>query len=371
MARSLLLLLVWALPALGREQDPPQGWRPTALPLAAFSSDEGAGYGLRVSLYRYDGLSVPYSASLSAQLYATNRGKVAHRLYLDLPHWRPGQRLEVELLYEKEDAANYYAGLSEGAARTWLAGVSPEERRRRSTFRQRYPRVLGMWLRDLNGPWQLRAGLLLGHCRVRPNGGPGNLLHDLGPAGREGGAVLMANTALRRDTRDDYNDPRRGSLAEILLEYGGLARRAGRGMRLSGEYRVFVPLPAGLILAQRSVLNLASRDLPFFELPSLGGHDTVRGLLEGRERAAGRLLANLELRWPGWAPLPRLPLRGGLLLFADLGQTFDRDTGPGRRGWRTGVGLGGRGHWHSTIVRGDLGRSEGRFGVYLKFAQVF
>ncbi|MCC7262474.1 MAG: BamA/TamA family outer membrane protein [Candidatus Latescibacteria bacterium] len=348
----------------------PPGWQPTALPLLNFSSDDGAGYGLQVSLYQYDGASLPYASALSAQLFATTRGRWAHRLYLDLPRWRPAERLEMEFRYEKQDYANYYADLDDTAAEALLAGAPVGERRQRSTFRQTYPRLTVMWLRALNQPWQLRAGLQAGYCRVRPNAGPGNLLFDLAPVGRDGGWLVLVNVALRRDTRDDYNDPSGGTLAELLLEYGG-SPEGVRGGRLNAEHRRFLPLPGGLVLAQRAAITLAIGDLPFFELPALGGDNSVRGLLEARERGEGRLLGNLELRWPGWSPVPSLPVRGGLLIFADAGQIFPRRRGPSLGGWRTGTGLGARGHWHSTIVRADLGRSEGRTGVYLKFSQVF
>lgn len=44
---------------------------------------------------------------------------------------------------------------------------------------------------------------------------------------------------------------------------------------------------------------------------------------------------------------------------------------PSSGSWRTAAGLGLRCHWHSTIVRADLGRSGGRTGIYLNFSQVF
>jgi len=347
------------------------GWKPTALPLLSFSSDEGAGYGLRISLFGYDGETAPYARAFSLQVFSTTRGRKAHRLYLDLPRFRPGERLEAELLYEEQEYANFYGDLGDQGAERLLAGVPPEERQRLTTFGQVYPRLMLMWLRQLRPPWQWRLGAQLGHCRISPNAGPASLLARLNPKGMEGGLLMLGNTALRRDTRDDYNDSRRGTLAELLLELGGEVQGKNRGGRLSLDHRYFLPLPWGLVLARRTTATLVLGDLPFYEYPALGGDDTVRGLLEARERGEGRLLANLELRWPGFSPLSSLPLRGGLLCFLDAGQTFRIRSGPSLRGWRTGVGLGGRGHWHGTIVRGDLGYAAGRLAVYLKFSQVF
>ena len=107
----LMVLLCMSVPAQAERPYQEVGWRPTLIPLLNFSSDYGTGYGVRASLFHYDGQTVPYGCTLSAQAFFTSRGKWSHRLYLDLPHWRPGQRLEIEALYEKEDFANYYGDL--------------------------------------------------------------------------------------------------------------------------------------------------------------------------------------------------------------------------------------------------------------------
>ncbi len=367
----LVVLLLAKAGAADLGTAPALGWRPTVLPLLSFSSDEGTGYGIRASLFRYNGSTAPYAAALSAQAFATSGGRAAHRLYLDLPGWRSGERLEIEILYERINYANFYGGLSDRAVEDLLQGGAVGSRRGRTTFRQVYPRLTAMWLRTLAGPWVWRTGAQLGHCQITANGEAGNLLVQLHPLGRDGGLLVMGNIGLRRDSRDDYNDSRRGLFDEILLEYGGGRGGSYRGGRLGLDHRHFLPLPGGLVLAQRLGATLAFGALPFYEYPALGGDDTVRGLLEARERERGRLLANLELRWPGWAPFRGLPMRGGLLFFADAGQSFARGAGPSWRGWRSGLGLGARGHWHGTIARLDLGHSAGRLGVYLKFSQVF
>jgi outer membrane protein assembly factor BamA len=211
----------------------------------------------------------------------------------------------------------------------------------------------------------------VGRNQITPNSAQGHLLELLSPLGAGGGFLFLANTSLRRDTRDDYNDSSRGTFEELLLEYGLGGGGDFRGGRLGFEHRHFLPLPPGLVLACRAGGALAFGDLPFYEELKLGGDETVRGLAAARERGEGRLLFNAELRWPGFSPLPSLPVRGGLLVFFDAGQIFRRARGPSLGKWRTGAGLGLRCHWHSTIVRADLGRSGRRTGIYLNFSQVF
>ncbi len=307
----LIALLSIALPVHAGRAFEEKGWKPTAIPLLNFSSDHGTGYGLRASLFRYDGSTIPYARALSAQAFFTTRGKWSHRLYLDLPQWRPGQRLEAEAFIEKEDFANYYGDLSDAQAEALLGAMDEKTREQRTTFRQVYPKLRLMWVRALGAPWHLRAGFQAGHNQITPNSNQGSLLQLLDPLGRRGGFLLLANASLRRDTRDDYNDSSRGVLEELLVEYG--LGRGGHfnGGRLSIEHRHFLPLPAGLVLAHRANAALAFGDLPFYEELKLGGDDTVRGVAAARERGEGRLLFNgtaLAGTFPGAAPPhPRRP----------------------------------------------------------------
>lgn len=347
------------------------GRRWTSIPLLNFSSDDGAGYGLRLSLFDYDGRTVPYARSGSAQVFFTSRGKWAHRLYLDIPQWRPGQRLEIEALYEKEDFANYYGSLSDAAVDAYLGEVDEETREQRTTFRQVYPKLKLMWVRTLRAPWRWRAGLQLGRNTITPNAAEGSILRYLDPLGARGGDLFQLNTSLRCDTRDDYHNSAAGVLEEMLVEYS-LGRGGDyNGVRFGYEHRHFLSLREGLVLAHRLNADLTFGDVPFYEALELGGSSTVRGLSASRERGEGRLLLNGELRWQGVRLSRRQHLYLGLLLFGDAGQIFARAEGPSLGEWRKGAGAGLRFQWHSTIVRADCGTSSGHTGIYLTFDQVF
>lgn len=366
-----LLFLLAALPANAARSGEAPGWKPTAIPLVNYSSDYGTGYGLRLSLFRYDGHTLPYDRAYSAQLFFTTRSRWVHRLYLDLPHWRPGQRLEIEALLEKEDRANYYGNLSDRAVDQHLGVLDKAARANRTTFRQVHPSLRLMWLRSLRAPWALQLEVQANNNNLRANAGEGSLLRLLHPLGASGGSLVQLRTALRYDTRDDYNNSTRGQLAELRLEFS--AGRGGdfHGGQLGFEHRHFLPLRADLVLANRIDVACAFGALPFFALPALGGSDTIRGLMASRVRDRGRLLGNVELRWPGLTLVPQAQISGGLVLFADAGQTFRPSGGPNLNHWYGGAGMGGRLLWHSTIVRGDLGRADGQLGLYLTFSQVF
>ncbi|MCY4606155.1 MAG: hypothetical protein OXE49_18130, partial [Gemmatimonadetes bacterium] len=136
---AAILAFAWACPSGARQIHETVGWRPTAVPLLNFSSDDGTGYGLRANLFEYDGHSVPYRRKYSAQVFITTQGKWVHRVLVDTPEFQPGRRLEVELVYEKEDFANYYGGLSDED----IAGYARDQK----TFRHAFPELKVKWIR--------------------------------------------------------------------------------------------------------------------------------------------------------------------------------------------------------------------------------
>ena len=103
----------------------------------------------------------------------------------------------------------------------------------------------------------------------------------------------------------------------------------------------------------------------------MGGGDTLRGLVRGRDRGGRRVLVNGELRWRGVRLSARQNMHLGAVAFADAGRILDggAPAAPGR--WRHGLGIGLRGRWQSTVVRADWGRADGAAGLYLTFGHMF
>jgi outer membrane protein assembly factor BamA len=339
------------------------GLRTTAIPLLNFSSDDGTGYGLRVNLFEYDGTSVPYRRKYSAQVFLTTGGKWVHRLQMDTPQFRPGQRVEAELVYKKEDFANYYGALSDEDADAYT--------RNQKTFRQAFPEFKVKWIRVLRHPWRLRLGGRLSYNDITPNASTGSILADLRPRGAEGGLFVQVNGSLRFDSRDNYNNATSGLLEELLIDLGTGGGGDYRGATLSFDHRYFLAVRQGLVFAHRLAVDWTLGDLPFYEELELGGSSSVRGAASARERGEARILLNGELRWRGLPLWRKKHMYLGVALFGDVGQIFARDELPQGAAWRRGSGLGLRYQWQSTIVRADYGTSSGRAAIYITFSQVF
>ncbi len=362
------LLLLRPAPADAGAAHESTGWRPTAIPLLNFSSDDGTGYGLRANLFEYDGRTVPYRRKYSAQLFFTTGGKWVHRLLMDTPRFRGGgDRLELELVYEKEEFANYYGGLSKEETR----GLHRDQR----TFSQAFPELKARWIRPLglsdSTPWRLRLGSRLSYHEITPNAEAGNILAEQDPLGADGGPLAQAGAALRYDTRDNYNDSSAGLLEELVVQYTFGAGGDYNGLQVRLEHRHFASLLPGLVAAHRIALDWTAGDLPFYEELALGGSSTVRGLPKARDRGETRVLLNGELRWRGVRLSSAQNIHLGGLLFADAGQIFAGGEWPAAGDWRRGAGLGLRFLWQSTIVRADHGFSGGGRGIYITFSQLF
>ena len=357
------LALLSAFPCYAQKAHKTSGWATTAIPLLNFSSDDGSGYGLRVNLFEYDGASVPYRRKYSAQVFMTTKGKWVHRVLVDTPQLRPGERLEAELVYEKEDFANYYGGLTDEDSDAYS--------RDQKTFRQAFPELKIKWIRTLRFPWRLRVGGRLSHNDITPNASTGSILADLDPLGADGGTFAQINSSLRYDTRDNYNNANSGVLEELLVDFGIGGGGDYRGVTLSFDHRHFRPLTQGLVVAHRLSVDWTFGDLPFYEELELGGSSTVRGAARARDRGEARILLNGELRWRGLPLWPRQHMYLGVVVFGDLGQIFERDELPHGGEWRRGGGTGLRYHWQSTIVRADYGSSGDRTAIYITFSQVF
>lgn len=112
--------------------------------------------------------------------------------------------------------------------------------------------------------------------------------------------------------------------------------------RFRGEWQQFIPLPFPYPyrrLAFRTRLEkffpLSGRDIPFYELSTLGNAQALRGFERNQFRDEGTLLFTLEYRYPIWDTWDAL-------LFVDTGQAFDDFGDISTSDFRWAYGLGFR-----------------------------
>jgi len=138
------------------------------------------------------------------------------------------------------------------------------------------------------------SGGLYGVGDVKPGGTVATYL-----AGRKhAGHLLGGGPFLRRDTRDDFIFPRKGSLTYLNM----LASR--RFLSSDYDYEIYeLDQRNYLALGQRTVLAFEGyarwapgQYIPIDDLSLLGGAARLRGYFEGRYRDRGYLMSQLEVR---------------------------------------------------------------------------
>lgn len=160
----------------------------------------------------------------------------------------------------------------------------------------------------------------------------------------------------------NYKKGKRRTLSGTQYVLGGNWTQSAETHSLSfmeyyGAIHHFVPIPVlpetrrlGLKMQLHKQNNLASRDIPFYELNSLGGTYNLRGFSSNRFRAKGTLQLTAEYRYPIWDFLD-------MVVFVDEGQPFNNYGDLSFGDFRSSYGFG----FHLLSDNGLAFRSEFAF----------
>ncbi len=172
----------------------------------------------------------------------------------------------------------------------------------------------------------------------------------------------------------DYRQPknaRKGGWYRIEASHFEEASDAHTFNRVDVDLRQFAS-----ILAERRVLAVrlyvSTSDpapgarMPFYLMPTLGGHDSLRGFRDYRFRGPHAILTNAEYRWEIWSGLDAA-------LFYDAGKVAFRRSDLDFKGLARAYGFGFRFNTdNGTILRIDagFGSQDGKH-LYIVFGDVF
>lgn len=198
----------------------------------------------------------------------------------------------------------------------------------------------------------------------------GGMLDAEGVSGVEGGYSSGPQASAVWDTRDIASFPYRGAYLQ------GAVRTNARGLGSDYEYAVrsldlrayrAFGRRAPHVLAGRIQLQSAVGDVPFYELPTLGGSDLLRGIPSGRFRDRGLWATQAEYRTPFAGPV-------GFVAFGGIGEVFPELRAlRGRPVWSAGAGMRLRIDAENRVnIRIDYGLSrENQRGFYLSITEAF
>ena len=126
---------------------------------------------------------------------------------------------------------------------------------------------------------------------------PSDLLANGSIVGGNGGTVSGIEQSLTYDTRDNIYGARHGSY--LLLQHFNAARFTGSDFtesKIKVEARRFLPIRTEHAFALQAQYEASTGNVPFEQLPTIGGSNVMRGYVFGRFRDRQIASAQAELR---------------------------------------------------------------------------
>ncbi len=331
-------------------------------PTAGFSTDFGFTLGAKAFYKDIAGNGERVTVS------AARGGAVVKALEatLELPRLG-GTRLYLDSRVRFEENINlYFAGIGNGEAITGMA-LDARDGQVATRFAQERFLAAARTGVNLDRPGRrLRAGGTAIYNDRSFGAAPDELVsldavYDTAtvPGFDDGVRILELTLDFELDTRDTLGATRAGAVARGFLGGASVLDRA-RYAHYGLEVAYYLsPFWRDRVLVGRVVLEGARElegDLPFTELPRLGGAGRLRGYATDRFRDRLATIGTLEYHYPIHANLAGL-------LFADIGKvarTYDELLTTGRADWHLGYGGGLIIHTPSAVkIRLDVAFGEG------------
>jgi len=132
--------------------------------------------------------------------------------------------------------------------------------------------------------------------------------------GASGGWYNGIGPQVSYDTRDNNFDARAGVFAEThVVAYGALLGSNFSSVVTTLDARAYASIFSDVSVAGRVLVQSSTGEPPFLQMPSIGGSNNMRGIIDAQQRDRMSMLAGAEVRFPIlWR------FRGAV--FADAGQ---------------------------------------------------
>lgn len=197
---------------------------------------------------------------------------------------------------------------------------------------------------------------------------PGGLLAQKLVAGSDGGRVSGIGLGLNYDTRNSLFFPSNG----WLVDAGGYGEGAISGSefrysRWSVDASKYWPIGKSGVLAVNGAAVFSAGEVPFHQMPVIGGTKRLRGYFEGKYRDKNLLILQAEFRQP-------LFWRLGAVGFGGAGLVGPSVSGLDFKNTRPHAGFGLRlqlDRAQKINIRADYGWGYRSRGFYLTFGEAF
>ena len=313
-----------------------------------FFYEQDIGFGGGIALTDIDFRTERRREFLGAFLSYTTEGQQKYRLYWR--RWLHHRDLpEGGVLVEERSHVDAYGGYEKSLTRRFF-GLGPDTRASDETSYLDEVIDLGargeLALPQAGGNWIATVGARgeyhnLGPGRVSGRPTTDEIFPDLFAAGDNHGSFILS-AGLRYDTRDSQHQPYVGYQIGLLVDAALWQSSGDAGAVATAFGNVAIPLPPLFhrggegreenpptdTLALGLAVQGSAGTLPFYELPSLGGTDTLRGYIANRftDNASWHAVAEYRL-WlfsRGFALTDTIRFeRIGMALFYEAGTVAD------------------------------------------------
>ena len=187
-------------------------------------------------------------------------------------------------------------------------------------------------------------------------------------AGSKGGAVSGVGATVKYDNRDNQFFATKGYYAEFFaITNGKIIGSDYRFDKYSLDVSTYVALPYKQVLAFNAYGVVSSGNVPFYQMPVLGGETKMRGLYQGRYRDKDCWVLQAEYR-------AHLFWRVGAVAFAGIGNVASQLNQFNYKYTRLAVGSGVRAlvdKKQHLNLRFDAGYSNNHFNYYFTLGEAF
>ena len=202
---------------------------------------------------------------------------------------------------------------------------------------------------------------------------PDLLQQELNLYGTEGSTNLGLGFGLLVDTRHNVLNVRDGYFSEFaVLNYSRSLGSDFNFTYLVSDSRYFKTVRKNQVFAMQALGQFSFGNVPFNQLPQMGGPNLMRGYYQGRFRDNNHLAAQIEYRF---LPLPLgFSKRIGAAVFASTGTVFSSSERIELRDFRGAIGGGLRFLLFpkkDIFVRADFALTREGNGFYLYIGEAF
>lgn len=234
------------------------------------------------------------------------------------------------------------------------------------TYTARFPRIRITAAKRLKAPNSLGIRFFLDDFHIVSSSEGGEINAGTAPGAR-GGVSSSVGPVWVYDSRDNAFFPRKGWLAEGVFT---------ADHRLSGSDFSFVRCSLDIaryfsvgktVLAAHGIAIFTAGDVPFFQMPQIGGPRRLRGYPDGKYRDRHLLMAQAEWRFPLFWRFKGVFFGGGGTVMGRPGEKarFRPNAGAGLR-----IEFDRRQKLHLRIDYG-IGKGAGNSGFYATVGEAF